>query len=282
MKILNVWLIGLVLFGGGVAQAQLGGILDRDRDRDRENRPAGDFVIIRTRGRVESITSPERFVISSKGLRFRVDYRQVTGRSTLRVGDQVHVTGQLVEQDRITAEELEVSQRGGGGRGDRASTVLSGQIRSINRQTGRISVDTPRGPVAVGYNTDTEWMRNNGRSRLEDFKVGDNVRIVGFEGRENVWRARRVIQGGRAGYQAGSVGEIVGLDARNQEMEVDFEGEIWTVRMRGATLRRSNRPIQMDDLRLGQDVRITGTSRAGDRRVDATAVDVLRDLPNRD
>lgn len=277
MKIFNVWLIGLALVGGGVAQAQLGGILDRNNDRD--NRPGGEFIVIRTRGRVESISSPDRFVISSKGLRFRVDYRQTSGRSNLRVGDQVHVSGQLIEQDRITAEELEVTQRG---RGDRSSTVLTGQIRSINRQTGRMSVETPRGPVAVGYNTDTEWVRNNSRSRLDDFKVGDRVRIVGFEGRENVWRARRVIQGGRAGYTTGGVGEIVGLDARNQEMEVDFEGEIWTVRLRGATLRRANRPVQLDDLRLGQDVRITGTARAGERRVEATSVDVLRDLPNRD
>jgi len=276
MKIFNVWLIGLALVGGGVAQAQLGGILDRN---DRENRGGGEFIVIRTRGRVESITSQDRFVISSKGLRFRVDYRATSGRSNLRVGDQVHISGQLVEQDRITAEELEVTQRG---RGDRSSTVLTGQIRSINRQTGRMSVETPRGPVSVGYNTDTEWVRNNGRSRLDDFKVGDTVRIVGFEGRENVWRARRVIQGGRAGYATGAVGEIVSLDARNQEMEVDFEGEIWTVRLRGATLRRANRAVQLDDLRLGQDVRINGTARVSERRVDATSVDVLRDLPNRD
>lgn len=276
MKIFNAWLIGLTLVAGGAAHAQLSGILDRN---DRDSRYGTEFVLVRTRGRVESVSSSDRFVLSSKGMRFRVDYRSVGNRPNLRVGDQVHLSGQLVEQDRITAEELEVTQRG---RGDRASTVLTGQIRSINRQTGRLSIETPRGPVSVGYNAETEWVRNNNRSRLEEFRVGDNVRIVGFEGRENVWRARRVIQGGRAGYVTGGVGEIVGLDARDQEIEVDFEGEIWTVRLRGATLRRANRPIQLDNLRLGQDVRVTGTARAGDRRVDATAVDVLRDLPNRD
>jgi hypothetical protein len=88
--------------------------------------------------------------------------------------------------------------------------------------------------------------------------------------------ARRVVFGGKAGWTNNAVGEIIGIDGRQKELDVDFEGEVWTVRADKATFRRGGRRVELDDLRLGQDVRVSGSARGG-RTVEATGVEVLRD-----
>lgn len=261
------------VLSGSAAHAQFGAL----GERDLEDKPGPDFVVVRARGRVESMTGSDRFVLSSKGMRFRVDYRPKDRRVNFRQGDQVHLRGALTEPDRITASELVVTERG---RRERVSRTLTGTLSQVNRNTRRLVVDTAGRKVTVVYNDRTEFFRNSGRGSATDFRVGEAVRIVGAPGADRVVVARRIYSGGRPGFTSGAVGEIVGLDARDQEIDVDFDGEVWTVRLRQATLKRANRRLQIEDLRLGQDVRVNGSARP-DRNVDASAVEVLLD-PSRD
>lgn len=235
---------------------------------------ADDGVQVTATGRVQSVSGLEQFVLETRRMTFRVSYRSRIGQQAIRSGERVRVTGELVEQDRIIADSLQVVGGGTGRPGGRLSRVTTGTIRDIDRTGRRMSVTTSAGVMRVTWDDETEFTRETTRSSPREFRVGDEVRIVGSR-TGNDLTARRVLYGGRPGFNNGGVGEIVSLDARAQEMEVDFDGEVVTVRMRNATIRRGNRPAEIDDLRLGQDVRVTGTARGRDT-IDASQVEVVR------
>jgi hypothetical protein len=104
------------------------------------------------------------------------------------------------------------------------------------------------------------------------------VRVIGRRV-GNEFRARRVVYGGQPGWAEGGIGEIVSLDARDKEAEVDFDGDIWTVRLGNAQIGgRGGQRGDIDDLRLGQDVRVFGTAR-GAKALDATRIEPARNIP---
>jgi hypothetical protein len=64
---------------------------------------------------------------------------------------------------------------------------------------------------------------------------------------------------------------------------------VWTVKLNTASIRRQGQRMELDDLRLGQDIRVTGATR-GPKTVEASLVEVVRNIdgpggvgrPNRD
>jgi len=230
-------------------------------------------VEVQATGRVVS-PSQDNFTLEVRGMRFRVVHTPALGqrRAEVRQGDRVRVSGSLVSADQIRAETVTMLQRASG---RRESTVVTGTIRRIDREQKEMRVATSDGVVRVEWGENTEFVRDTVRSGPREFFVGEAVRVAGRRTAPNEMQARRVVFGGRPGWTTGAVGEIVGIDARSREIDVDFDGEVWTVRLGTAAIRRRDQRIQIDDLRIGEDVRVTGSGRAN-RTVDGTQVEVLR------
>jgi len=275
MRQVNVWALTAagVLSLASVAGAQFG------------NQPAAGIMTeegirVQAYGRVQSVVDQNSFVLIANGVRLTVNARQreVVANQTIRTGQEVRVFGELVGENRVNATQVQVLG-GRGGREDRetrrASRTLTGTIREIDRRNNRMSVAVPAGNVRVEWDANTEFLRSNTRGTVASFREGESVRIIGRRDGLNAIQARRIIFGGQPGWTNGAVGEIVGLDSRTREIDVDFAGEVWVVRVGTASVRRGNQRLQFDELRLDQDIRVTGTAR-GTRSVDATAVDVLR------
>lgn len=253
-------------------------LIQGERDRDRDLRTREEGVQVTAVGRVESVRPDGGFTMSSGRLSFTVYMpaagltRRPSGRAS--VGDRVRVTGELTERDRIAAEDIEIVGRGAG----RPSNVLSGTIRNINTNQQRLTLQTDRGLLRVEWDENTEWTRNRARESARGFRIGDVVRVSARQQPGGDYLARRVIFGGNAGWENGGVGEIVSLNARSQTAEIDFDGRVETVSLRNATIRRQNRNLEIDDLRLGYDVRIQGTRQGAGGAIQATSVDVVRQL----
>ncbi|MGV3722597.1 MAG: DUF5666 domain-containing protein, partial [Actinomycetota bacterium] len=245
-----------------------------------------DSLQVTAVGRVQSELSSDVFVLTIGNQTFRVSYssRVAANRASVNRGDRVRVVGEITEAGRIVADQVQVLGRGPGsggpGRpgGPRASTVVTGSIRSIDRQ-GQLmflSAPAPDTNLRVTWDEDVEFYRNTTRSGPGEFRAGDRVRVVGRR-QGNEFRARRVIYGGQPGWTDGGIGEIVSLDARDREAEIDFDGEIWTVRLGNAVIRRNQQRMDIDDLRLGNDVRVFGTAR-GQRALDASRIELTRSI----
>jgi hypothetical protein len=237
-------------------------------------RSGNDAVQVSATGRVQNESGPG-FTIQVKNLTYRVTYGQRATRTEVRRGDRVRVVGEITEADSIEADSVLVIERGR--ETPRNSTVVSGIIRNLDRDNQGMTVATNGGVTTrVTWGEDVEFVRNTTRSGARDFRVGDQVRVIGRQ-RGNEFVARRVVYGGQVGWVNGGIGEIVGLDARAKEADVDFDGDIWTVKLNNATIRRQGQRAELDDLRLGQDLRVTGTAR-GSKTVEATAVEVARNV----
>jgi len=236
-------------------------------------------------GEATSALSGNAFTLRVRNMTYTVSYttQGLRNRVEVRRGDTVRVVGEITEANRIMADQVQVLNRGGAGGGiggpSRQSTVVTGTIRSIDRNGGVMFVNAPPdNNLRVTWGDDVEFYRNTSRSNPREFRQGDQVRIVGRRV-GNEFRARRVLYGGKAGWTDGAIGEVVGLDARDKEAEIDFDGEIWVVRLNNATIRRNNQRVELSDLRLGQDVRVYGTAR-GNRALDASRVEVVRNSDN--
>jgi len=259
----------LLPVSGAYAQVQPGGVLRGSTE---------DSIQITAVGRVQSELTGNVFTLQVRNLTYRVSYstRGIANRLDVNRGDRVRVVGEISgEADRIMADQVTLVDRG---RGPVTSTVVSGTIRSIDRQGGLMFVTAaaPDTNLRVTWGDEAEFYRNSTRSGPAEFRVGDRVRIAGRR-QGNEFRARRVTYGGQPGWTDGGVGEIVSLDSRDKEAEVDFDGEIWTVRLNTATIRRNQQRIEIDDLRLGNDIRVHGTAR-GQRAIDATRIEIARDV----
>jgi hypothetical protein len=246
---------------------------EREQSRGRGDRD--EQITLNARGRVRS-AERDSFVLEVNDMTFTVETRgrnwtQILGLSR---GDLVRVSGELVAAGRIDAESVQIIRKGGGGNDSRLRTV-TGSIRRIDRERNLIVLDGPDDNIRLRYDRDTDFYRDGRPSTLASFKEGERVRAIGKRAGDGVIDARRVHFGGRAGWANNSIGEIVALDSRQNQMEVDFDGEIWTVRLRRADIRDRDRKIGIGDLRLEQDVRVRGTA-AGDRIVDATQVEIYR------
>lgn len=240
-----------------------------------------DSIQVTAVGRVQSELPNDVFALQVGNQTFRVSYssRVAANRVAVRRGDRVRVVGEITEVGRIVADQVQVIDRGrGGAGGPRASTVVTGTIRSIDRQGGLmfVSAAPPDTNLRVTWGDEVEFYRNTTRSGPGEFRNGDRVRIVGRR-QGNELRARRVVYGGQPGWTDGAIGEIVSLDARDREAEIDFDGEIWTVRLANAVIRRNQQRMDIDDLRLGNDVRVFGAAR-GQRAIDATRVEFARNI----
>jgi hypothetical protein len=225
---------------------------------------------------VDALRGNDGFTLAARNQTFSVIYRQggtfldrISGNNRLRVGDRVKVTGELTESGRILAEDVDVISR------VRPSGVLEGSIRVMSLNDRRFGLLTPGGLVRINFDEGTEFYRNRGSASARDFRSGDNVRVVARKRGDGEYIARRVIMGGDAGWENNAVGEIVELSLRNQTAEVDFDGRIETVDLRNANIRRRDRKLDIDDLRLGQDIRVQGT-RPARGSINATNVEVLR------
>jgi hypothetical protein len=239
---------------------------------------AEDGIQVTATGRVQALIAGGGFTLLSRGMTFRVATERpaaAPGRSDVRIGDRVRVLGELGAPDRIAADEVQILQRARGG--GAASREIVGTIRRVDLEERRIALSTSAGPVRIEWDEETEFYRNSARAGARAFREGEQIRVQLRRGGVGENLARRIFMGAgpAAGWSPTAVGEIVGLDARNREMDVDFGGQVVTVRVRSATFRRSGRPVELDDLRLGQDVRIGGSAR-GDRSIDATQVEIVR------
>lgn len=250
-------------------------------DRPPLSAGSGDTALINAVGRVIAVSGNDNFTMEVRRMTFRVNWGQRArfGNTQVRVGDRVRVSGELVEADRIVVDSVDVVQRGGGGDGNGGpgqANVVSGTIRTLDREEQRMVLTTTGGgAVRVSWNEDTEFIRNTVRSGPREFRVGDAVRVVGRREGGNEVVARRVFFGANGGWANNRVGEIVGLDSRAREAEVSFDGQVIVVRLQNATIRRAGRELDLNDLRLGQDVRVAGTAR-GANAVDATLVEIVR------
>lgn len=241
------------------------------------SRVVNEAVQVAAVGRVQSESGPG-FVLQVKNLTYRVTYGpRATNRTEVRRGDRVRVVGEITEADSIVADTVLLLERG---REQRASTVLAGTIRNLDREGQGMTLTTDTGTMRVTWGEDVEFFRNTTRSGPREFRPGDRVRVIGRQ-RGNEFAARRVVYGGQAGWVNGGIGEIVSLDGRAKEAEVDFDGDIWTVKLNNATIRKQGQRAELDDLRLGQDLRVTGTAR-GNKTVEATAVEVARNVDGPD
>lgn len=239
-----------------------------------------DAVQVSALGRVQSDSTGSGFTLQVKNLTYRVTYAPRGNRVEVRRGDRVRVVGEIEETDRIVANQVLIVERGRE-RERRSSSVLAGTIRNIDRENQQMTVATETGGTTrVTWGDDVEFYRNTTRSGPREFRPGDRVRVVGRQ-RGNEFSARRVIYGGQPGWVNGGIGEIVSLDSRAREAEVDFDGDIWTVKLGNATIRRGGQRADLDDLRLGQDLRVTGTAR-GNKTVEATSVEVARNIDGPD
>ena len=249
-------------------------------DRPPLSAGSGDTALINAVGRVVSVSGNDNFTMEVRRMTFRVSWGQRArfGNTQVRVGDRVRVSGELIESDRIVVDSVEVVRGGGGGGngGPGQANVVSGTIRTLDREEQRMVLTTAAGgTVRVSWNEDTEFIRNTVRSGPREFRVGDAVRVVGRREGGNEVAARRVFFGANGGWVNNRVGEIVGLDSRAREAEVSFDGQVIVVRLQNATIRRAGRELDLNDLRLGQDVRVAGTAR-GANAVDATLVEIVR------
>lgn len=241
-------------------------------------RAGEDTAQIQATGRVQNVSNRD-FTLEVRGMTFRVTYDlpQITGRLDFRAGDRVRVEGELVNTDRIRASQVRLVDRARDERDplDRRTGNVEGTIRRIDRENRTMTVQTDEGNYTVKWEEGASFYRDNERSAPRDFRSGDRVRVTGrrLEGREI--QARRIFMGGRAGWTNNAIGEVTGINSRNNELQVDFGGEIWTVRFRPNDLRDNGRALDLNRLRVGQDVRVSGASRTG-RVVDATGVELLR------
>lgn len=274
LRILVAALATLMVAPGAQAQQN-----PRTGDNDRILRPIDneDSVRVTVVGRVEAVRQDGSFTVVSRRQSFAVLVPSggFGRRPQVRVGERVRVTGELLENGRIATPDVDVL--GGGSLPGRPSNVLSGTIRNINSDQQRLTLQTAEGLVRVDWDDQTEFVRNRNRDSVRGFRVGDSVRVVGRRQPGGDYLARRILFGGTAGWENGGVGEIISLNARQQTAEVDFDGQVETVDLRNATLRRQNRRLEIDDLRLGWDVRVQGT-RQGRGSIQATTLDVVRQL----
>lgn len=255
--------------------------------RDAQTALNQEGIRLQAYGRVREVVDRDTFTVTVNNMTFRVfaERGSLPPGQTISRGDTVRIFGDLREQERIHASQVQIVRRGGGGndgRVSRQSRTVEGAIREIDRQGNYVVVTVPAGNVRVNIDRDTNFLRDSRQSRLRDFKVGERVRVVGERSGINSIEARRIVFGGRSGWTNNAVGEIVSLDNRNREMEVDFDGEVWTVKVDRAAFRGPGASrFSLANLRLGQDVRVTGTA-SGNRTVNATAVELVRESRRRD
>jgi hypothetical protein len=256
-----------------LAVPAIAGVVGRPAEREE------DGIKIEIVGRVESLGAGDSFTMTARRATFRVEAGRGAGvleRAAVRprVGQRVRVTGELIPPDRIEPERVEILAGGL----NRPSSVISGTIRNLSLANERMSLVTPEGTVPVEWDQDTEFYRNRAESDARAFRNGEMVRVVGRRRGEGLVLARRVILGGEAvGWENNAAGEIVALDRRTQEAEIDFDGRVETVDLENASLRRRGQRIDFEDLKLGQDVRVQGTRRPRGPIV-ATSLDVVRQM----
>jgi len=250
-----------------------------------------DGVRVQVFGRVRSADASS-FVLVAKNMTSHVQAtrRNGTSRQDVREGDRVRVFGDLTAQDRIDAGQVQIVERaaadeqaaseGGPRRG------ITGTIKQIDRQANRMMLTVPAGNLRVDLDGDTTYMRSGQPARLSEFRTGESVRVVGERSGVNAITARRVVFGDTQTqtqtqtqtrtWTTGATGEIVSLDNRAKEMEVDFDGDVYTVKVGSAAIRHTDKqPIQFDDLRLEHQVRVYGTVR-GTRTIEATKIEAIR------
>ena len=240
-----------------------------------------DGARVQMLGRVRS-ADRESFTLTVKNMTFRVmaDKSEVATRQNIREGDRVRVFGSLIAADRIDATQVQIVERAArederDERGRQGSRVITGTVREIQRDGSAMVLTVPAGNLKVDLDEDTSFVRSGRSSSLREFRVGDPVRIAGRRSGLNAMTARRVIYGGTPGWANGAVGEIVSLDKRTREMEVDFDGEVWMVKLGNAPIQMGGRRVGLDDLRLDQEVRVFGTSRAA-KTLEASNLEVVQ------
>jgi len=243
-----------------------------------------DGITVQAVGRVRSVDRDSfTLVVRNTTYEVRATRREAIGNQQIRPGFRVRVFGELLDRDRIDAETVMIVSRDGaddrpGNRPGSRPRTLSGTIRDLDRDRNTFTLATAAGPVRVQWDRATNFVRNGSESVPREFKVGDNVRVVGSRSGLTEITARRVISGGQPGWSNGAVGEILSLDKRANELEVDFDGDVWVVRLANARITQGGRRVSIENLRLEQDVRVTGTAR-GSKSVDATEVSVFDRTP---
>lgn len=241
-------------------------------------RPGVQVVAV---GRVqEAPTGGVSLTLEANNMTFTVNLAnpRFTERAAWRKGDLVRVVGELVERNRIQATEVKVLDSrgdnvGGGGDGDASRTRLTGKVRGLNRETGEFNLNTGTGePTRVRIGERTEIFRGTEKVGRGQLQAGDEVRVIGVR-RERMLNAQRIEIGpAAAGWSNGAIGEIVSINARNNEMEVDFGGQTWVVKIQNARLRRNEQRAELSDFRVGRDVRVFGTSSRA-RTVEANLIE---------
>lgn len=247
-----------------------------------------DGARVQVLGRVRSADA-NSFVLVAKNMTYRVQAtrRDVTSRQDVREGDRVRVFGDLVAQDRIDAGQVQIVERASrdeqvNQESDGRVRTITGTIKEIDRPNGRMVLTVPAGNLRVDVDQDTVYMRAGQPARLSAFRTGESVRVVGERSGLNAISARRVVFGEgqaqtqTAGWTSGAEGRIVSLDTRAKEMEVDFDGDVYTVKIGNAAIRHNDKqPIEFNDLRLGHPVRVFGAIR-GAKTVEATRIEAIR------
>jgi len=236
------------------------------------------------------VRSAERgsFVLAVRGMTFHVSAqrREVTSRQDVREGDRVRVFGDMLGGDHIDAEQVQIVERAHVEQpaealrpsGRMSPHTLTGTVREVDLKGRRMVVAVPAGNLQVDVDEDTNYWRDGAQCHLRDFRVGDTVRVAGKRSAPNAITARKIAYGGPVGWSNGAAGEILSLDKRARELEVDFDGQVCVVKLGSAPIRVDTRRVEMDDLRLDQEVRVFGTAR-GANTVEASKVEVVTGRP---
>lgn len=278
------------LLAFALAAATLAGVPALAQPEIRRPGPGEDVIQVTAVGRVDNLRQDRAFTLNTRRMDFVVMMRPGNttlgdrifgGERRIREGDRVRVTGELVEQGRIIADDIDILP-GGGGIDGRPGNTIEGTLRNFSMDDRRFTLVTPgRGALRMVWADDTDWVRDRVRRTPREFRNGDTVRVMATQRPGGEYVARRIVFGGVPGWENNGVGEIVGLNARSQTAEVDFDGRVETVDLRNATIRRRDRRIDFEDLRTGLDVRVQGT-RQGRGAINATTVDVVRSVQGDD
>lgn len=285
MKKQNVWAVAAAaaaVIGTGASAQLLGAQSGASMLTD-------DGVRVQVFGRVRSADA-NSFVLVVKNMTYRVQAtrRNVTSRQDVHEGDRVRVFGDLIAQDRIDAGQVQIVERAAAEEQATSEGVprrgITGTIKEIDRQSGRMVLTVPAGNLRVQMDGDTIYMRGGQAARLSEFRIGESVRVVGERSAPNAIAARRVVFGDAQTqtqtqartWTSGATGEIVSLDNRTKEIEIDFDGDVYTVKAVNAAIRHTDKQsIQFDDLRLEHQVRVYGTVR-GAKTIEATRIEAIR------
>ncbi len=218
-----------------------------------------DQALVRVIGRVQAVREAGRVVeVEADGMTFVAEMKGRFPVLPLRAGERVTLTGALRPDNHVLLLTLDRLP------GPAPRPPLTGTVLAVNRTRRRLILRGDAGErLVVRYAPQTTFVRLGHRSSPDDLNFGDRV-WVDREGTGNsVATAMRVEVMAANGRPMVAVGEIVSVDAEEQQLRVRFGRAARTVIATRAVVRAAGRETPFTYLRAGERVRVSGVDRNG-------------------